>query len=57
MDVVEIVIAVEEDFVLEIPDSIADAFETPNCIVNYLYSQCGDADVPEELRGEEPDNP
>lgn len=50
LDVVEVVIAVEEDFNLEIPDVVADKFETPQDIVEYLYSQCGDYDVPEELR-------
>lgn len=46
LDVVEAVIAVEEDFNLEIPDSIADNFRTPLDICDYLNKECGDADIP-----------
>jgi NADH dehydrogenase (ubiquinone) 1 alpha/beta subcomplex 1 len=51
LDMVEVTIAVEEDFNLEIPDAVAETFRTPNDIVQFMYSQCGDADVPEEERG------
>jgi acyl carrier protein len=50
LDMVEVTIAVEEDFNLEIPDAVAETFRTPNDIVEFMYSQCGDADVPEEER-------
>ena len=48
LDMVEVVIAVEEDFNLEVPDQIADEFKCPNDIVKYMYELCGDHDVPEE---------
>lgn len=47
LDMVEVVIAVEEDFNLEVPDQVADEFKCPNDIVKFMYEQCGDYDVPE----------
>lgn len=47
LDMVEVVIAVEEDFNLEVPDRAADEFKCPNDIVKYMYEQCGDHDVPQ----------
>lgn len=52
LDMVEVTIAVEEDFNLEIPDAVAETFRTPSDIVHFMYSQCGDADVPAEERTE-----
>jgi acyl carrier protein len=53
LDLVEVTIAVEEDFNLEIPDSVAETFKTPNDIVEFMYSLCGDADLPEAERNKQ----
>ena len=37
LDVVEVVIALEEQFHLEIPDNVADSISTPRQAVEYLY--------------------
>jgi len=37
LDTVELVIAAEEEFHLEIPDHISETFETPKDIANYIF--------------------
>lgn len=39
LDVVEVVMAVEEEFGLSIPDEIADGFECPADVIKYLESK------------------
>jgi acyl carrier protein len=39
LDVVEVVMAIEEEFEVEIPDNIADSIKTPRQAVVYLTQQ------------------
>lgn len=39
LDVVEVVMAVEEEFGLNIPDEVADGFESPADVIKYLESK------------------
>ena len=38
LDVVEVMIALEEEFHLEIPDAVADAAKTPTEVADYIYN-------------------
>lgn len=44
LDVVEVMIAMEEQFTTEIPDAEADRIKTPKEMVDYFYSQLGKSD-------------
>lgn len=39
LDVVEVVMAVEEEFGIEIPDEAADSFKTPQEVIEYVHSK------------------
>lgn len=39
LDVVEVVMAVEEEFGIEIPDDAADEFKTPQEVIDYVHSK------------------
>ena len=39
LDVVEVVMAVEEEFGIEIPDEAADNFKTPQEVIEYVHSK------------------
>jgi acyl carrier protein len=39
LDVVEVVMAFEDEFDIEIPDNIADNIKTPKEAVDYIYKQ------------------
>ncbi len=38
LDIVELIMRVEEDFEIEIPDSIAETLTTPRTVIDYLMS-------------------
>lgn len=39
LDVVEVIMAVEEEFGIEIPDEAADSFKTPQEVIEYVHSK------------------
>ena len=39
LDVVEVIMAVEEEFGIEIPDEAADEFKSPQEVIDYIYSK------------------
>ena len=39
LDVVEVLMAVEEEFGIEIPDEVADNFKTPQEVIEYVHSK------------------
>lgn len=39
LDVVEVVMAVEEEFGLEIPDEAADEFKSPEDVINFIHGK------------------
>lgn len=39
LDVVEVIMAVEEEFGIEIPDEAADSFKTPQEVIDYVHSK------------------
>lgn len=39
LDVVEVLMAVEEEFGIEIPDDVADNFKTPQEVIEYVHSK------------------
>lgn len=59
LDAVEVMIAVEEEFHLEIPDAVADKAQTPKEIAAYIHSFLNphEEKVPEHLQGEYSERP
>lgn len=39
LDVVEVLMAVEEEFGIEIPDEVADNFKTPQEVIEYVHTK------------------
>lgn len=39
LDVVEVIMAVEEEFGIEIPDEAADSFKTPQEVIEFVHSK------------------
>lgn len=39
LDVVEVIMAVEEEFGMEIPDEAADEFKTPQEVIDYIHTK------------------
>lgn len=49
LDVVEVVLALEEEFGVEVPDSDADKFKTVRNVVEYIEGKLGNAGAAEAI--------